>query len=292
MVAFFLAADAPSEPLNWDNTIVAAQSIGLTGAVVITAVSVALAISLQPLQFRLVQLLEGYWPTWAPLWVARLGVWAQGKRLERITGRMSAKSADASEAARIAADERIHTAETQVLERFPNPDRLLPTSLGNALRAAEDRVGQRYGLESVVIWPRLFRLLPAEVQTALDDEVTQLDVSARLSVTWFVAGAVSAGIVLAEPSALLTHPLWVVMVLAVCVLARLSYSSAVESAIAHGSDIEIVVDLYRSLVIDAMRLPAAQRMSEERRTFRRLCRLFQTHGPSTDEFYFRAETAA
>jgi hypothetical protein len=291
-VAFLIAADAPSRSLTWNHTIDAAESIGVTGAVIVTTVSIALAISLQPLQFRLVQLLEGYWPTWAPLWVARMGVWAQGRRRDRIADRISAASKSKSVAALIAINERIQVAETQVRERFPDPNRLLPTALGNALRAAEDRVGQRYGLQSVIIWPRLFRLLPAEVRAALDDEVTQLDVSARLSVTWSLAGVVSAAILLREPSALVTNPLWAALVVGVWVLARLSYLSAVESAIAHGSDIEVAIDLYRSLVVDAMRLPPTLKMSEERRVFRRLCRLFQTYEPSSEEFYYRTEPAA
>lgn len=289
VVAFLFAADAPSTPLTWDTMKVAVDRIGATGAFVLTAVSVALAISLQPLQFRLVQLLEGYWPAWAPTWVARVGVWSQGRRRDRMIRRISITSRASSSAAQTAAAEKSQTAEIQVRERFPAEDRLLPTALGNALRAAEDRVGQRYGLESVVIWPRLFRLLPPEVQTALDDEVTQLDVSARLACTWAIAASVGSGFLLRDLHALAQHPLWMVLALGVWVLARLSYSAAIESAIAHGSDLEVAIDLYRCRVVDAMRLPPTRKLSQERKVFGQLCRLFATHGKSNQELVFRSE---
>ncbi len=104
---------------------------------------------------------------------------------------------------------------------------MLPTALGNALRASEDKVGQRYGLQSVVIWPRLFHLLPERVP-GMDDEVTQLDVSVRLSVTWTVACIASAAVLLRNPSAVIEHPGWLTVLFGVASLARLSYQSAVE----------------------------------------------------------------
>ena len=291
VVAFLLAAEAPSNDLTWKVITDAGEQIGLSGAAALTAASIGLAISLQPLQFRLVQLLEGYWPTWTPRALAQLGIWSEGRRRQRIARRMAATARGLSASAEIAVAEKRQTAEIQTRERFPQTDRLLPTALGNALRASEDRVGRRYGLESVVIWPRLFRLLPEEVQSALDDEVNQLDVSARLAVTWSVAAAVSSGIVLAQPHQLWDHPLWIGVVALIWLLARLSYLSAVESAIAHGLDVEVAIDLYRSRVIDAMRLPPTKRLSQERRVFGRLCHLFQTQRPTDQDLEFRKEPA-
>lgn len=284
-----LAADAPSEPLSWTSSNKAVRSIGLSGALVITGVSTALAVSLQPLQFRLVQLLEGYWPAWAPSALARIGMWSETRRRTRIPRRIAMSGVPTSPSARIAALERSQTAETQVRERFPETDRTLPTALGNALRASEDRAGARYGVESVVIWPRLFRVLPPDVRSALDDEVDQLDVSARLTVTWSIAATVGTLIVLHDPSGLWENPSWAALVGGLWVLSRLSYLAAVESAVAHGLDVEVAIDLYRARVVDAMRLPMPAKMSHERRLFRRLCRLFQAGGPTQQEFVFRID---
>ena len=137
-----------------------------------------------------------------------------------------------------------------------------------------------------------FSLLPREIQESLDDEVNQLDLSARLCVTWGLAGSVGTVILLSDPAALAKNPWWTLPVIVIWVLARLSYSAAIESAIAHGVDLEVTVDLHRWLVIDAMHLPAPARLSRERRQFVQLCRLFTTHGTSSQELLYRAEVTA
>ncbi len=91
-------------------------------------------------------------------------------------------------------EERAQRAETFLRERFASPERLLPTALGNVLRSAEDRAGVRYGADSVVVWPRLFPLLPEQLARSVEDEVTQLDVSARLTVTWAAAALTALGL--------------------------------------------------------------------------------------------------
>ncbi|MFC8304383.1 hypothetical protein ACFUCV_11940 [Specibacter sp. NPDC057265] len=290
VVAFLIAADAPEKNLSWLSIQATVVSIGGAGALVISAVSVAIAVSLQPLQFRLVQLMEGYWPAWFPEFLFRLGVWFELRRRDRIRGRIASVPSRNSDAARIAANERSQNAESQIRQRFPAEDRLLPTALGNALRASEDSVGQRYGLESVIIWPRLFHLLPERVRAGMDDEVTQLDVSVRLAVTWTLAGIVSFLWLIRDPAALLEHPLWLAVMIGTLLLARLSYQSAVESAIAQGVDLEVAIDLYRARVIDAMRLHPTVSLDEERRVFGELCELFQT--PPTSAINLRFNPAA
>jgi hypothetical protein len=72
--------------------------------------------------------------------------------------------------------QRQHFAISQLrLAYLPKPKRLLPTRLGNALRAAEDRAGQRYGLLTVTILPRLYPYLSERVRRPCN----QLDVAVR-----------------------------------------------------------------------------------------------------------------
>lgn len=291
VIAFMVAADAPAVSLSWATIQTATASIGVAGAVVITAVSIAVAVSLQPLQFRLVQLMEGYWPAWFPRFLVRLGIWFEMRRRRRLQSRMSFVPSN-SAAASIAERERAQSAEMQLQQRFPERDRLLPTALGNALRASEDSVGRRYGLDSVTIWPRLFHLLPERVRAGMDDEVTQLDVSVRLTVTWTSAGIVGSALLARDVLALLKHPLWVAVVVGIFVLARLSYQSAVESAIGQGVDLEVAIDLYRARVIDAMRLSPTVSLHEEREVFGELCELFRTPTASDIDLTFNANARA
>jgi hypothetical protein len=173
--------------------------------------------------------------------------------------------------------ERAQAAEAVLRTRFPSQDRLLPTALGNVLRAAEDRHGRRYGLDSVVVWPRLFPLLPAAYAQSIEDEVIQLDVSARLVITWALAGGVGAGVLLHDLAGTRTNPGWLLLVAGLFVLSRMSYRAAIESALAHGQDVEVALDLYRGLVLDFTRMPRPKRLSHERRINHQLCALLETY---------------
>lgn len=292
MVAFLVAADAPVNTASFTTVQTAATSIGGVGVLLIFTLSAAIAVSLQPLQFRLVQLLEGYWPAWFPPFLMRFGIQLERWRRNRIRKRLVVTSRGSSPAAVAAATERMQAAEAQLRQRFPAETRLLPTALGNALRASEDSVGKRYGLESVVIWPRLFRLLPESVRADVDDEVTQLDVSARLAVTWTLGGTISSIWLLHDLAALVENYVWFAVPLGVFLLARLSYQSAVESAIAQGVDVEVAIDLYRARVIDAMRLRPTVSLAQERRIFGELCELFQTPSSSTQDLHFQPAARA
>ena len=126
----------------------------------------------------------------------------------------------------------------------------------------------------------------------MDDEVTQLDVSTRLTVTWALSGIASFLILIREPAALLENPLWTAVVACVFLLTRLSYQSAVESAIAQGVDLEVAIDLYRTRVIDAMRLHPTVSLEGERRVFRALCELFQTPITSALDLQFKSSSRA
>jgi hypothetical protein len=75
----------------------------------------------------------------------------------------------------------IATATWKQRQYYPNKDRLLPTALGNILRAGEDITTDRYGLDAVVVWPRLYPLLPKELKSILNDLRNQLDFSIFVS---------------------------------------------------------------------------------------------------------------
>ena len=260
----------------------ALADLELSQIVLVTLTAVAIAVTLQPLQFRLVQLLEGYWPISSRGWAYRAGLRRQARRLERLEGRLSVpEDAVRGSGHQKALDARAQAAWDRIQERFPEPDRLLPTSLGNALRAAEDRSGKRYGLQSVVLWPRLYPLLPPDLKSSIEDEVTQLDVSTRLAVTWGIAGVLAALILLCDPEGAIANPGWLLVVVAIWLLAWLSYLAAIESAVAHGVDIEVAFDLYRSNV-EAMRLPVTSTLSEERRVSPGLSTLFTTYDEQHD----------
>ncbi|HHS96995.1 MAG TPA: hypothetical protein ENK08_03725 [Chloroflexi bacterium] len=65
--------------------------------------------------------------------------------------------------------------------RLPfDPGRMMPTLVGNVLRAAEEHPQVRYGLAAGVCWPRLWLLLPKEAREEIGNARERLDESARL----------------------------------------------------------------------------------------------------------------
>src|SRR6266700_4421368 len=127
---------------------------GAAGAVALALGIVAAAVLLQPLQLGIVRTLEGY-PFMSgvgrllgrPLLALQAWRWSRTKKRTASEG-----STPGDRARRAAAGAR--------LQRLPAKDRLMPTRLGNTLRAGEDRARTRYGFETVVLWPQSARPAP------------------------------------------------------------------------------------------------------------------------------------
>ena len=82
----------------------------------------------------------------------------------------------------------------QLMHR-PLFNQLMPTRLGNILRAAEQRPLERYGLDAIICWSRLWLLLPDAVKKDLQEARADLNSAARvwlwslLFIGWVSLGA-------------------------------------------------------------------------------------------------------
>jgi len=113
--------------------------------------------------------LEGYrWPVWALSWRTR--TW-EGRRKHMCDIWLGLEGTKRSLGP---ADIRRLSELDVELQHLPQAGSLLPTAFGNALRAAEEYVRSRYGLDPVVVWPRLWLLL-SEERNELDGHRRALD---------------------------------------------------------------------------------------------------------------------
>ena len=199
-----------------------------------------IVLATHPIQLSLVRLLEGY-PQIAPLRSLL------ERRRRRHVERMKALRRTAGDETAAAGDRRA-AAEALRFAYPPETERVLPTRLGNVLRASEDRAGEYYGWTTVAIWPRLYMLLPDHAAALVEDARNQLDSSCRFAVSFTLAALVLLGL-------LVQYPVWLLLAMVPAVMARLSYEGAVAGARRYGLAVQAAFDLYRLDLLEAMHLP-------------------------------------
>ena len=141
---------APQSAPNLNQVIKNMENIQLNEMIILIIAIFTLSLMVQPLQLSLVRFMEGYWGvSWFGNKIKSLGVSVQQrqrKRLEKLTKSTQEPTPEESVA--------MAKAFWQLCTVYPDEKRLLPTRLGNILRAAEDSAGGRYGLDTVAVWPR------------------------------------------------------------------------------------------------------------------------------------------
>ncbi len=214
---------------------VAAQTALLLAALFVVVLSSKL---MEQVRFPFLRLLEGYWR--APLaWLAEpLRRW-QWRRIEKGRARwndlMNRREqgqltyAEVRELARLEVDGHYAPAR---------PEECLPTVLGNILCAAESAPRQRYGLDAVVCWPRLWLLVPPEARQALMESRRALDLRVELW-AWGLLFLVWAFV-------------WRWAALIALAWMALAYQLALDAARVYADLLESAFDLYRWRLYEAV----------------------------------------
>jgi hypothetical protein len=145
----------------------------------------------------------------------------------------------------------------RLLHQFPEKEHdLLPTRLGNILRAAERRPYYRYGLDAIICWPRLWLVLPEATKTDIQMAQSELNSAVRLFL-WSTLG--------------LIWGMWSWKIIPIALLSLFfAYNWAIAAAITYGDLIEASFDLHRHLLYQALGWRKPDDPNEERRVGQQL----------------------
>ncbi len=217
--------------------------------IILTILSVN--VILQPFQIAMIKFLEGYWGVNRMVQrVFDIGVELQRRKLNALE--------IMTELGTSSGDRRRQEWAAMQLRSYPRTTRLLPTRLGNVMRAHEDRAGGRYGLATVTTWPRIFPQLSERLSIGVRDARAQLDSSTALCVTFFAAALVSLALLVPHGG------IWILVIpSSVGLLALISYRSAVTSARVYGRLLETAYDLHRFDMLTALHYQLPQMAQEE-----------------------------
>lgn len=150
------------------------------------------ALLLEAFEGGLLRFYEGYWPR-RPR-AARRRAADLERKLQR---RHELRTRLVSPEAPITPQERAELARlnSELAHRPAEPGRSMPTRLGDILRTAEDYPRDRYGLDPITFWPRLYPHLGDSLREALGEVQDQLDLTLRLNTLIIVYGVVWSAIV-------------------------------------------------------------------------------------------------
>jgi hypothetical protein len=215
------------------------QLVWLAAAVALVTGS---AIVAELLTLPVLRFLEGYWVISRPL---RLLAVRRMKRSDERLQMLSGKQMRGE----IKHPQQLAAAELRAHD-FPAPDSVMPTRLGNILRAAEDRPRHVYGLDPVVCWPHLWLSLDKETQQELAQSRRDLDGAARLWL-WFLLFAAWS------------WAAWWAPLVALAGCAVTYYGAMLARARGYGALVQAAFDLHRRKIYEGLGWPFPQSPEEE-----------------------------
>jgi hypothetical protein len=141
------------------------------------------SVLMQAIRFPILRLLEGYWPwplNFLGLKIVALKKPSFKKRNAELRNLMKILESEGKLDA--GQREKLNRLDFLVHWQPVQSEDLLPTDLGNILRAREYSPERKYGLDAIVCWPRLWPLLPENIRMDLAKARSALD---RLTEFWF-----------------------------------------------------------------------------------------------------------
>jgi hypothetical protein len=254
--------------------------------VILGGVALVAALALSGLSYPIIRVFEGY-----PL--RRLN---RLPLLRRIYRKVIASQVRAYRKLRAVRDDRSGKPDDRaragwLLERFfpQEEEDLLPTRLGNTIRAFEQHPNVRWGLDGVTIWPRIDALLSADER--------ELHVDAKIDLYVFINASLGASIVgvclLVDKATNVTDPVagWAFYAIPF-VVAYALYRASVGPAAIWGDAVRASFDLHRLEMYEKLGIRDPKSFSDERQMAVRINQALLYGRPPLGDDLWRGEALA
>jgi hypothetical protein len=223
------------------------QQISIIGIAVIMVLFSASLV--EHFQNRLLRIIEGYWPHR----LIRVRYYFANRWKKKIDGKYEELDTfieldTVSKEAAYHKLSRRDFLDNEVSHLPVKEEHMMPTLLGNLLKAAEMYPSVRYGLDGVVSWPRLYPLLSDTVREDIIAARGRLDES-TLRVAWSFLFLVWA--------------VWQWWALLSIIVALMSYGRMIASAGVYGELIRTAYDLHRFDLYKKLNWPRPKLIGEE-----------------------------
>ncbi|MFJ4623315.1 hypothetical protein [Streptomyces sp. NPDC088812] len=219
-------------------------------------------------QPRLLALFSGEWPTRVGRALAGWRGGAHRARLRELAVQAGSGSADHVG--------RVRRALREVYPSPALPDEVLPTRLGNVLRHAEQYPRRQYGMDPVVVWPRLQPLVAEPSLVSLAAARTNLVLLITLSSAGAVFAVASAVVLLGWGGPVRSLTVCLLAGLGVAVLAQ---RAAVSAAAHYSLHLKVAFDLYRHTLLQQLGLEPPDALDAEIALWERLVRFWDAGIP-------------
>lgn len=233
------------------------QLLVILGTLLLTLV---LAYLLQVFSHSFVQFWEGYWPK---------SLWNLYKNnVSKVNKKWDKLKEERTNAAVNKLDSYPFLQEKLFYEYPTKEKRLLPTQLGNVLRAAEDYAETTYGMNVVFWWPRLWLILPQDVKQQVDDSLAPIIALLNLATQIGIVSSVGFIYLCMQYTgpwkfgAFLAASITLIVGL---ILTLAAYRGAVSQAKVYGILIRSVVDIYRFDLLKVLHQSIPSNLAEEKR---------------------------
>ena len=263
-----IASGAWHHSPNFEHALKAMADLSLGEVAVLVVAALGVALVLHPLQFVMVQVLEGYWGS-GPVSARLRAAWMAWYRHRQVTLSKRSSRADSelgTEADQLnLADQRPFRYYRLLSERdeadrlqaeVPSLGQMMPTRLGNVLRYYERKAGAPYGLDAVQVMPYLSRIASSEDMAYVNDQRSSLDLAVRLCLTSLLAAALWVLF-------FWWHGLWLLVTIVPLAIAYLSYRGAVVVAGEYGRAMAVVIALNRFSLYEKLHLELPPDMASE-----------------------------